>query len=104
MGWQSGLRGSMETLMLPFSPRFIVLTICSVVTALLLGIGIVDHKVFDLIVIPLWVFGALTMFGIRDLTQKDHAVLPNYPISAHLRFLLEENRPEMRLYFFESVA
>ena len=31
----------METLLLPFSPRFIVLTICAVVTALLLGIGIV---------------------------------------------------------------
>ena len=34
--------------------------------------------------------------------QKSHAVLRNYPISAHLRFLLEEIRPEMRQYFFES--
>ena len=92
----------METLMLPFSPRFIVLTICSVVTALLLGIGIVDHKVFELVVIPLAIFAALTLLGIRDLTQKSHAVLRNYPISAHLRFLLEEIRPEMRQYFFES--
>src|SRR5579864_9480996 len=92
----------METLMLPFSPRFIVLTICSVVTALLLGIGIVDHKVFDLVLIPMVIFGALTLLGIRDLTQKSHAVLRNYPISAHLRFLLEEIRPEMRQYFFES--
>jgi glutamate synthase domain-containing protein 2 len=92
----------METLLLPFSPRFIVLTICSVVTALLLGIGIVDHKVLKLIVIPFAVFGALTLLGFRDLTQKSHAVLRNYPISAHLRFLLEEIRPEMRQYFFES--
>ena len=43
----------METLMLPFSPRYIVLTICAVVTALLLGIGIVDRKVFDLVLIPI---------------------------------------------------
>src|SRR5579859_1337789 len=92
----------METLMLPFSPRFIVLTICAVVTALLLGIGIVDHKAFDLILVPLVIFGALTLLGIRDLMQKSHAVLRNYPISAHLRFLLEEIRPEMRQYFFES--
>jgi glutamate synthase domain-containing protein 2 len=92
----------METLLLPFSPRFIVLTICSVVTALLLGIGIVDHKVLKLIAIPFAVFGALTLLGFRDLTQKSHAVLRNYPISAHLRFLLEEIRPEMRQYFFES--
>ena len=92
----------METLLLPFSPRFIVLTICAVVTALLLGLGIVDHKVFDLVLIPMLVFAALTLLGIRDLTQKNHAVLRNYPISAHLRFLLEEIRPEMRQYFFES--
>ncbi|MDE2243903.1 MAG: FMN-binding glutamate synthase family protein, partial [Bradyrhizobium sp.] len=92
----------METLLLPFSPRFIVLTICGVVTALLLGIGIVDHKVLKLIAIPFVIFGALTLLGFRDLTQKSHAVLRNYPISAHLRFLLEEIRPEMRQYFFES--
>src|SRR3977135_1984548 len=92
----------METLMLPFSPRYIVLTICAVVTALLLGIGIVDRKVFDLVLIPILIFGALTLLGIRDLTQKGHAVLRNYPISAHIRFLLEEIRPEMRQYFFES--
>src|SRR3981189_2616173 len=92
----------METLMLPFSPRYIVLTICAVVTALLLGIGIVDRKVFDLVLIPILIFGALTLLGIRDLTQKNHAVLRNYPISAHIRFLLEEIRPEMRQYFFES--
>src|ERR1700687_735966 len=92
----------METLMLPFSPRFIVLTICAVVTALLLGIGIVDRKAFDLVLVPILIFGALTLLGIRDLTQKNHAVLRNYPISAHIRFLREEIRPEMRQYFFES--
>src|SRR6202051_313787 len=92
----------METVMRPFSPRFIVLTICAVVTALLLGLGLVDHKVFDVVLIPILIFGALTVLGIRDLTQKNHAVLRNYPISAHMRFLLEEIRPEMRQYFFES--
>ena len=90
----------METLMLPFSPRYIVLTICAVVTVLLLGIGIADRKVFDLVLIPIFIFGALTLLGIRDLTQKNHAVLRNYPISAHIRFLLEEIRPEIRQYFF----
>src|SRR6201982_3977482 len=92
----------METLMLPFSPRFIVLTICAVVTALLLGLGTFDHKLFDIILIPIIIFGALTLLGLRDLVQKNHAILRNYPISAHMRFLLEEIRPEMRQYFFES--
>src|SRR5438552_9142119 len=97
-------RGAMETLLLPFSPRFIVLTICAVVTALLLGIGIFDHnpKIWEVVLIPIVIFSALTFLGIRDLTQKSHAVLRNYPISAHIRFLLEEIRPEMRQYFFES--
>lgn len=92
----------METLMIPFSPRFIVLTICAVVTALLFSLAIVDHKIINLVVIPILIFGGLTLLGIHDLVQKDHAVLRNYPISAHLRFLLEEIRPEMRQYFFES--
>src|SRR6201993_3938933 len=94
----------METLLLPFSPRFIVLTICAVVTALLLSVGLFDHnpKAFDVVLVPLLIFGGLTLLGIRDLMQKGHAVLRNYPISAHMRFLLEEIRPEMRQYFFES--
>jgi glutamate synthase domain-containing protein 2 len=92
----------METLMTPFSPRFIVLTICCVVTVLLIGIGIADHKVIDIVIIPILIFGGLSLLGFRDLLQQNHAVLRNYPISAHIRFLLEEIRPEMRQYFFES--
>jgi glutamate synthase domain-containing protein 2 len=92
----------METLLLPFSPRFIVLTICAAVTALLIGLGIEDHETLKVVVVPILIFGALTALGIRDLLQKSHAILRNYPISAHIRFLLEEIRPEMRQYFFES--
>ncbi|ABQ39345.1 FMN-binding glutamate synthase family protein [Bradyrhizobium sp. BTAi1] len=92
----------MDTLLLPFSPRYIVLTICASTTALLLILGVYDRKILDLVLIPLLIFGALTLLGVRDLLQSSHAVLRNYPISAHLRFLLEEIRPEMRQYFFES--
>jgi glutamate synthase domain-containing protein 2 len=48
------------------------------------------------------VTGAFTAVGVHDLTQRRHAILRNYPISAHLRFLLEQIRPEMRQYFFED--
>src|SRR4029077_11146476 len=94
----------METLLLPFSPRYIILTICAVVTALLFGIAVFDEnpKIWGVVLIPIGIFGALTILGLRDLTQKSHAVLRNYPIYAHIRFLLEEIRPEMRQYFFES--
>src|SRR5437868_7207955 len=91
-----------ETLLTPFSPRFIVLTICCVVTVLLTGIAIVDHKVIKIVIVPIIIFGGLSLLGFRDLLQENHAVLRNYPISAHIRFLLEEIRPEMRQYFFES--
>ena len=92
----------MATLMLPFSPRFIVLTICGVATVLLAGIGLSDPDVRHLVLVPAMIFAALTALGFHDLVQQNHSVLRNYPISAHLRFLLEQIRPEMRQYFFES--
>ena len=63
----------MDTLLLPFSPRYIILTICAVVTALLIGIGIFDHnpKVWEILLIPIVIFGALTFLGIRDLTAEE---------------------------------
>jgi glutamate synthase domain-containing protein 2 len=52
----------------------------------------------------LWVllFGGLTALGIRDLRQDKHAVLRNYPVIGHIRFLLEYIRPEIRQYFLEA--
>jgi len=44
----------------------------------------------------------LTAVGIHDLVQKRHSILRNYPILAHLRFIFEEIRPELRQYFFEG--
>ncbi len=88
--------------MLPFSPRFIVLTICTVITALLVTVVALEPHHVRLLWLPILIFGGLTLLGFSDLLQKSHAVLRNYPISAHIRFLLEEIRPEMRQYFFES--
>jgi glutamate synthase domain-containing protein 2 len=44
----------------------------------------------------------LVVLGWRDARQSRHAVLRNYPIIGHLRFLLEFIRPEIRQYFIES--
>ena len=44
----------------------------------------------------------LLMLGTHDLLQRRHAVLRNYPLIGHLRFLLEWIRPELRQYFIES--
>ena len=98
----TGESKSVDRLMLPFSPRFIVLTICAAVTAFLLIFVLTTNALLGFVIVPLIIFAALTLLGVYDLLQKGHAVLRNYPISAHLRFLLEEMRPEMRQYFFES--
>jgi glutamate synthase domain-containing protein 2 len=47
-------------------------------------------------------FLLLTMVGLYDLQQSHHAILRNYPIIGHLRFMLEAIRPEIRQYFLES--
>ena len=52
--------------------------------------------------IALAVFGVLSGTGVHDLRQSRHAILRNYPVIGHLRFLLEYIRPEMRQYFIES--
>src|SRR5215470_10844602 len=92
----------MRMLRLAFTPRFVVYTLSILLTSALLLTVLVHPPAFGLAAIPLAVFAGLTVLGTRDLIQTRHAVLRNYPISAHLRFLLEEMRPEMRQYFFED--
>ncbi|GGH60763.1 FMN-binding glutamate synthase family protein [Comamonas phosphati] len=50
----------------------------------------------------LLVSGALVLTGIWDLRQKQHAILRNYPVLGHFRFLFEYIRPEIRQYFIEG--
>ena len=52
----------------------------------------------------LWVLllTGLVGLGVHDLQQTRHAILRNYPIIGHLRFLLEFIRPELRQYFIEG--
>ena len=92
----------MQALALPFTSRFIVLTLCIAATAACAGIAMAQSAWLAPLSVPILLFGGLSLLGLRDLFQTRHAVLRNYPISAHLRFLLEELRPEMRQYFFES--
>ncbi|CAN7278365.1 FMN-binding glutamate synthase family protein [Pseudorhodoferax sp. LjRoot39] len=57
---------------------------------------------------PAWlallVFAGLSGTGVHDLRQTRHAILRNYPVIGHMRFLLEFIRPEIRQYFIESDA
>ncbi|RBP06500.1 glutamate synthase domain-containing protein 2 [Roseiarcus fermentans] len=94
----------MQALGLALSPRFFALTSAALVTLLFLALAAAGAA--PSVAAALWtgaaLFGALAALGVYDLVQTRHAVLRNYPIAAHLRFILEEIRPEMRQYFFES--
>jgi hypothetical protein len=88
----------MRTLLLPFRSRYVIYTLCLAATAALAALLSVRSDWIYLL-IPLGLFGALSVRGTYDLLQPRHAILRNYPISAHLRFLLEAIRPELRQYF-----
>jgi len=40
--------------------------------------------------------------GVADMLQKKKAILRNFPLLAHFRYLLESIRPEIQQYFIES--
>lgn len=54
------------------------------------------------LVLAVGALGALVAVGVYDLRQTRHAILRNYPVIGHIRFMLEYVRPEVRQYFIES--
>ncbi|MBZ0127634.1 MAG: FMN-binding glutamate synthase family protein [Rhodobacteraceae bacterium] len=54
------------------------------------------------LVVPFILFAALALVGVYDVVQSHHAILRNYPITGHMRFLFEGIRPEIRQYLIES--
>src|SRR5271155_529423 len=91
----------MHTWPLPLQPRFIIYTLVVLIAAALALEFVFGFRSL-LIDIPLVVFIVLAVIGTVDVFQTRHAVLRNYPLSAHIRFILEEIRPEIRQYFLES--
>ncbi len=94
----------MQAVLLPFTPRYISLTLAWILT-LAFGVAIGGSMIsgWDApLSVAFFACLFLGLLGIRDLIQTKHSVLRTYPIAAHLRFLLEHIRPEMRQYFFES--
>ncbi len=92
----------MQVLKLELLPRFLVLTVSLAVTVCLAVLLLIGTSWNGWLIISLALFGGLSVMGVRDATQTRHAVLRNYPILAHTRYFLEEVRPELRQYLFES--
>ena len=94
----------MRTIALAFSPRFVTLTLCAALAvgfALLINTSMLSRWDIPFEILAA-LFAGLAALGVRDLLQTRHAVLRNYPVIAHIRFLLEAVRPEIRQYFLES--
>ncbi len=92
----------MDRLILPFTPRFITFTVAIVGTLATIALIMATPSSGVIWWLCLAAFSGLSAIGLYDLLQEHHAILRNYPIAAHLRFIFEEIRPEMRQYFFES--
>jgi glutamate synthase domain-containing protein 2 len=58
--------------------------------------------VADFGLLPMLLCVGLSVLGLRDVGQRRHSILRNYPVIGHLRFVLEFIRPEIRQYFIES--
>ena len=76
--------------------KFIVISII-----LLVVIGVISIS-WKPILWSLVLFGPLILVGVYDIVQKKHAIINNFPIIGHGRYLLENIRPEIMQYFVET--
>ena len=61
------------------------------------------YFISDTLLHVLWLVSSLlSLVGLYDLLQRKHAILKNYPILGHFRFIFEDLRPEIRQYFIEA--
>ncbi len=89
----------MHTIRMLLSLRYIIFSAAVVATFACIVLALVVSPLFA---IPLPIVFFLAMVGFYDVVQQRHSILRNYPISAHIRFMLESIRPEIRQYFLES--
>ena len=92
----------MQFLRYPFEPRYLAMTLCVVLTFVFAALSQRWLAYADVLEMLAMITLGLVGLGIYDLRQTRHAILRNYPIVAHMRFLLEDIRPELRQYFFEG--
>ncbi|AGT07933.1 FMN-binding glutamate synthase family protein [Paracoccus aminophilus] len=84
---------------MPQIKRYSVLALCILAVLILFPLGMSGNFWIKLLAVLAL---ALSALGVYDLIQSRHAVLRNYPVIGHMRFLLESIRPEIRQYLIES--
>jgi len=73
--------------------------IYSLMAVLLIGL---IAAYFPAILWSLLLVGPLILLGLYDYFQKEHAILRNFPLIGHFRYLFEAIRPEISQYFIEK--
>jgi glutamate synthase domain-containing protein 2 len=92
----------MSYILLPFKRRYITWTLMICLTIILFGQTVIHPEWLVYLIIPLLLTTFLSFLGLHDFLQTRRSILRNYPIAAHIRFLLEDIRPEIRQYFIED--
>ena len=94
------MRAKINALDTQLPVRYSLIALCAFGVLLLLF----SLAIFGVGWLALLVCAVLVGVGVHDLRQTRHAILRNYPVIGHLRFLFEFIRPEIRQYFIESDA
>ncbi|BEU22589.1 FMN-binding glutamate synthase family protein [Paraburkholderia sp. 22B1P] len=81
-----------------FSRRYLAMWGAILLLAACAALAATGHIAWLWIIVP----ALLVVLGAYDLTQERHAILRNYPLWGHFRFLFEFIRPEIRQYFVED--
>ena len=72
-------------------------TFLLLIAALIAAVQVSSHYYWAVIF-----FSALVVLGLYDYNQTQHSLWRNYPITAHVRWLLEDLRPYLRQYIIED--
>ncbi len=78
--------------------RYTVMGVCVFFTLL----GVFSMAAYQVGLLWTLFFLALSLLGVYDLRQTKKALLRNYPVIGHMRYVLEFVRPEIRQYFLEG--
>jgi glutamate synthase domain-containing protein 2 len=92
------MRAKIQALDAQLPVRYSLMALC----ALGVLLSLLSVVLFNVGWLALLVCAGLVGVGVHDLKQTRHAILRNYPVIGHMRFLFEFIRPEMRQYFIES--
>ena len=90
----------MTASLLPFPIRYTTFALC--VLGLAVFGGLLASQPSLAWGLPALACALLVLRGVHDIRQTRHAILRNYPIIGHFRFVLEYVRPEIRQYFIEG--